>query len=144
MVILTAAVIFAHAAVFAQQPVTTNDAKNTVEKWLKLMDSGEYETCYSMLSSVYIDSIKKGSPKAPKSYWVRNMGSARGELGANESRQVFRMTPARELKSSRGSSRRGSFIIFDIRSSFANRPDTIETVSVQHEGGAWKISSYIF
>jgi len=141
---LAAAVVFISSLALAQQPVSSNDAKVAVERWLRLMDNGEYEACYAMLSSVYIDSIKTGSPNEPKRYWVRNMGTARSSLGLNESRRLFRMTPARQLISSRGSSRPGSYIIFDFQSSFSNEPEVNETISAHLENGEWKISSYIF
>ena len=100
----------------------------TARQWLELVDQGRWDDSYRQFGTAF---RKLNSAKV----WADTSEKVRVPLGAVVSRtflseQEFPAPP-------------NGYEVVKFRTSFANKPDTMETVTLEREGGNWRIVAII-
>jgi hypothetical protein len=133
-IILTVlALCFSTGAIASPNKVDTAAVKIVVEKWLALVDSGQYETSWKRSSELLRSKVSKSDFKD-------QLSKARGPLG----RLLKRELRLKETESSLPGAPDGQYIIFQYVSSFANKENATETVTPHLDKDKhWRISGYV-
>jgi len=92
--------------------------------WLALVDAGDWHGSYAATAKAFRQA---NTPKL----WSDTSRKVVGELGAVESRQFL---GADDVPSPQG------FTMVKFRTDFAHRKGTVETLSLVHEEGTWKVA----
>jgi hypothetical protein len=109
------------SAIAPAQPAVVEAA----QRWLGLLDAGEWEASWLATAQSFqeLNTLEA---------WTAASGQARVPLGAVRSRSMlaYDSVPAPPH----------GYEIVRFRTSFANRADAVETVSLTREGGEWKVA----
>ncbi len=106
-------------------PAAETAAVKSARQWLALVDASDWKGSYNATSQSFrsLNSLE---------VWTKVSESARVPLGAAVSRQLISEEdiPAPPA----------GYQVVKFRTSYANKPDAIETVSLSWEGGAWRVA----
>ncbi|HEY8901411.1 MAG TPA: DUF4019 domain-containing protein [Chthoniobacterales bacterium] len=120
---------------FPASPPKTADERAAVaaaEAWLAGIDAGEYAESWPVASAAFRATITQAS-------WTAALVAARAPLGALKSRTV---KTARSLERLPGTAA-GQFVVMQFATSFANKRNSVETVTfAKAENGVWEASGY--
>ncbi len=106
---------------------TAAQTTRTAGAWLALVDQGRWNDSWTASGEQFRQSITRGS-------WNALIESVRRPLGAVRSRTT--------LNRARVAAARRSYVVVKFRTSFANKPAAIETVSLEREGNEWRVVGY--
>ena len=104
--------------------VSESEASQAARQWLELGDAGRWEDGYRSTAAAF----KKLNTSAK---WTEVSLKVREPLGALKSRVLI---SAEDVPSPQG------YQVVKFRSSFAGKPEAIETVSLVREAGGWKVA----
>ena len=110
---------------------TEDAARKAAEKWLALVDQGQYKDAYKQ-------SSRHGRAQASVEEWepqIRAMRDAAGEM------QQRNFTSAKAAKSMAGAPD-GEYIVLEYATAFAKKANGVETLMMSREGGNWKAAAY--
>jgi len=110
---------------------STKNATGAIEAWLKLVDLGQYGTCWEQTGAWF----KQGSHKDA---WVKQMGAIRQAFGTLLSRKVKSV----EYKTQIPRMPPGVYVNITYDSSFANVKDAYEEVGATYDDGKWQPLGY--
>ena len=128
--VLAALVIF--TAVLASDPDSRAAARESALEWLTLVDSKEYSDSWEQAASLF-------KSKVTREQWTSAIRSARGPLGAIQSRSFLGAVYKTELPGAPD----GEYVIIQYRASFAKKAEAVETITpMLDKDGAWRISGY--
>ncbi|QMW23160.1 helix-turn-helix domain-containing protein [Sandaracinobacteroides saxicola] len=108
-------------------PVATTAESATVataRHWLALLDAGDWNASYQATGTAF-RSLNSGAT------WAAASEKARAPLGAAISRDLVSVSDVPAPPN--------GYWMVKFRTRFARRPDAIETVSLEHEGGEWRV-----
>lgn len=106
-------------------------AQKSCDAWLHLVDNQKYGESWSEASSFFRGHIHQQQ-------WVDMVKGARTPLGALKSRKVSKVTTATTLPGAAD----GEYTVIQFQSSFQNKADAVETVTMMKDGGAWRTAGY--
>jgi len=115
----------------AQDPRAT-DAQKEARKWLELTDRGDAQASWKAAGKQFQNAIT-----AEK--WGDSLKQVRPSLGALSERALL----STQFTNSFAGAPDGDSALLVFRSSFANKTDSRETVTLQREGdGPWRVIGY--
>jgi hypothetical protein len=119
-----------HAAADSQPQ--TQDAVSAAQKWLALIDGGNYSETWKQASAIFRGAVTESG-------WENSMNTFRQPLGDLVSRKLKSAQRMTELPGVPD----GQYVIMQFETSFANKKSTIETVTFMLEkDGQWKSAGY--
>ncbi len=129
-------------AVFAQQQLTEEQkevvsakitaAVEAAESWLAVVDSGKYGESWEKSAQFFKD-------KVPEGQWETSLRQVREPLGSLVSREVSNYQYLTYVPGAP----KGEYVVIQFKTSFAEKPDSIETVTPMLDSdGQWRISGY--
>jgi len=107
------------------------NAEQVARAWLETIDAWEYWASWEQSASILQQAITK-------SEWEKSIGWIRGIYGKRIKRELFSSLYKTELPWAPD----GEYVIFQYKTSFENKKNTIETVTPLLEDGEWKVSGY--
>lgn len=121
-------VCVAHGAVTMQE----KDALAAAEKWLFMVDKGEYAETWKEASEYFKTVVTEEE-------WVQSLQAVRKPLGQLASRKVESLTHKTSLLNAPD----GEYVVIQFKSFFENNKSGVETVTPQMEkDGKWRVSGY--
>lgn len=110
----------------------TGEAVTAAERWLSLVDKGQYGQSWEQAASIF-----KG--RVPKSQWEQQVAGVRGPLGKVLSRKLR----AKQLLTSAPGVPDGQYVVIDFDTSFENKPASAERITpMKDKDGSWRVSGY--
>lgn len=121
------------AGASAQQPLAYPlQAKESAEKWLTMVDQGQYKQSWKDAAQIFQSSVSEQN-------WEKAVSAVRSPLGNVLARE---MISSKALSSVPGGPD-GSYVVFQYRTSFQNKKNAIETVTpMLDKDGQWHVSGY--
>jgi Protein of unknown function (DUF4019) len=114
------------------QTETGQLAQQSAEKWLALIDSGEYGESWQEAAELFKSRVTKDQ-------WQNALKTTRLPLGKLQSRKVKSTTETKTLPGAPD----GQYVVIRYDSSFEQKQSAVETVTAMMEkDGAWRISGY--
>ena len=110
-------------------------ALTTANKWLSMVDAGNYAQSYEMFPA----RIRSGGDASEKN-WISYLRSRRAPLGRLLSRKFVKAGFSRTLLGSPD----GYYEFFLYKSSFQRKAQAVESMTLTKESGHWQVSGYRF
>ncbi len=140
---LTLAVILLLAmpgSVFARQAGPRNDphaadeiaAERQALGFLGYLDSGRYADSYAYTGMLIRNQLDQAS-------FSSQVEQARAGTGPLQTRQLMDASYSTVVQ---GAPQGGQYVVLHYRTSFANRPDAVETLTLAFAKGYWRVSGY--
>jgi hypothetical protein len=130
VVVLLAAGSVLSAEKAAEKP--EDAALAAAEKWLKLIDAGDYAKSYDEAAALF-----KGAMTQEK--WRLAVNGARRPLG----KVISRKLKSREYTTTVPDAPAGQYVVIQFETAFERRHDTVETVTPMLDpDGSWRVSGY--
>ena len=118
---------------FAQDP-NLKAATYASQAWLALVDAGHYAESWESAAPWFQQKISREQ-------WGQTMTSFRAPLGQLMSRQLMHA----DYETNPPDAPAGTYYVIHFRSTFADYPTVIETVTTMQEpNGQWRVSGYYF
>lgn len=116
----------------AQGPAKEKAAVAAAEKWLSMVDSGNYGRSWREAAGYFRKAVTEEQ-------WVQSLKTVRNPLGKLISRKIESTTYAKSLPGAPD----GEYIVIQFKTSFGNKESAIETVTPMLEkDGDWRVSGY--
>ena len=106
-------------------------ARAAAEKWLAILDAGDYGKAWDQTAKAFRDNVKREQ-------WVESLPKTRGALGAVKSRSA----EVSSFKPSLPGMPEGDYVTVRFATSFEKKNDAQELVTLVYEGGAWRPLGY--
>ncbi len=117
---------------FASAQVKEKAALAAAEKWLLLVDAGNYGHSWREASGYFKNFVTEKQ-------WMESLNAAREPLGKVISREV----ESKKYKKSLPGAPDGEYVVIKFLSSFVNKKFAVETVILAVEkDGMWRLSGY--
>jgi len=128
--VLIAALIAISASAFAQKPEDL--ARQSAEKWLALVDSGNYAESWQQASSIFKGAVNNDQ-------WQKMLHGSRDPLGKLISRKLKSAQHTTTLPGAPD----GEYVVIQYDSSFEHKQSAVETVTpMLDKDGQWRVSGY--
>lgn len=101
------------------------------QAWLEKIDKGHYGESWDTASDLLKMTVTKED-------WQQLMTKTRHSLGAVKSRQIVDQRTAKDPKGLPA----GDYIVMVYKTSFANKPESNELVTLILQGGQWRVLTY--
>lgn len=99
--------------------------------WLKLVDNSQYQQSWIESSSLFQEQVSEQT-------WLGAMNLIRAPLAKVNSRKKI----SEEEMQSPPNAPAGEYVVFQFKTSFANKDDAIETVTVVKQDMQWRVVGY--
>ena len=120
------------ASVAVAQDDNTQAAQQSAERWLAIVDKGNYADSYDEAASIFKLAITKAD-------WVQKVRAARGPLGKLESRKLKHA----QYETSLPGAPDGKYVVILYDTSLENKKSAVETVvPTLDKDGQWRVSGY--
>jgi hypothetical protein len=120
------------APVAVAQDDNTQAAQQSAERWLAIVDKGDYADSYDEAASIFRLAITKAD-------WVQKVRAARGPLGKLESRKLKHA----QYETSLPGAPDGKYVVILYDTSLENKKSAVETVvPTLDKDGQWRVSGY--
>jgi hypothetical protein len=120
------------APVAVAQDDNTQAAQQSAERWLAIVDKGDYADSYDEAASIFKLAITKAD-------WVQKVRAARGPLGKLESRKLKHA----QYETSLPGAPDGKYVVILYDTSLENKKSAMETiVPTLDRDGRWRVSGY--
>lgn len=106
-------------------------ARGAAEKWLAILDAGDYGKAWDQTAKAFRDKVKREQ-------WVESLPKTRGALGAAKSRTV----EVSSFKPSLPGMPDGDYVTVRFSTNFEKKNDAQELVTLVYEDGAWRPLGY--
>ena len=107
-------------------------AQKAAQKWLGLVDSGQYDLSWDTAAALLKNAITKAQ-------WHQTISGVRPPMGRLISRNLISATYTTALPGAPD----GEYVVIQFRSSFSNKKSAIETVTpMKNPDGIWQVSGY--
>lgn len=106
-------------------------ARAAAEKWLAILDAGDYGKAWDQTAKAFRDRVKREQ-------WVEGLPKTRGALGAALSRTV----EVSSFKPSLPGMPDGDYVTVRFSTRFEKKNDAQELVTLVYEDGAWRPLGY--
>lgn len=125
-------IILIHVGALAQNSGKEKAAVASAEKWLALVDSGQYAESWKAAATYFRNNVTEQK-------WNEAMQGIRKPLGELVSRKL----KAAAYKSSLPGAPDGEYVVMQFDSSFSNKKAAVETVTdVLDNDGKWRAAGY--
>lgn len=108
-----------------------DEASTSGQKWLSLLDDQKYEESWNQAASMFRDQVKQEQ-------WVVALKRSREPLGA----LVSRTSPRVEFTKSLRGAPDGEYAIIHFATTFKNKGDVTERLTLVKEDGRWQAAAY--
>ncbi|MEJ2200199.1 MAG: DUF4019 domain-containing protein [Desulfuromonadaceae bacterium] len=131
VLVISLAVFLLTLAAFAD-PTKEKAAVGAAENFLQLIDSGQFAASWEVCSSLFKQQV-------PKQQWIRQLESILPTLGPLADRKLKSQQYTRSLPGAPD----GEYVVIQFSSAFANKRNTLETVTpMLDRDGQWRVSGY--
>jgi hypothetical protein len=113
------------------QSVKEMAARLAAEKWLGIVDSGDYGKAWDQSARKFRESVTRQQ-------WLESLPKSRGTLGAMKSRRV----EVASYKSSLPGMPEGDYVTVRFATQFAKKDEAQEMVTLVFEDGSWRPLGY--
>jgi Protein of unknown function (DUF4019) len=125
-------VILTPAALVAQHEAEEKAAVTAGQKWLGLIDAGQYAESWKEASTMFRAAVSQQQ-------WEQQLRAVRKPLGELVSRQIKNKTYATSLPGAPD----GEYVVMQFETSFQNKKSAVETVTAKlDEDGTWRMAGY--
>ena len=133
MRLLFLASLLAIAAAHMTVAATAEEEASTAagQKWLTLLDDQKYEESWSQAGSMFRDQVTQQQ-------WLVSLKRFRDPLGSLVSRTASRVDFAKSLRGAPD----GDYAIIHFTTSFKNKNDVTERLTLVKEDGKWQTAAY--
>lgn len=100
-------------------------------EWLSLVDAKEYKKSWDEAAPFFQERVAEND-------WVQMIRLARGPLGEVKSREL----KGAQYSTSLPGAPDGEYVVIQFQTQFANKADSVETITPMKAGGRWKVSGY--
>lgn len=118
-------------AATAHADENTDAAVTAAKQWLALVDAKDYKKSWDEAAPFFKERVTAGE-------WVKMLGLARGPFGDVKSRELQSATYTTTLPGAPD----GEYVVIQFQTQFANKADSVETITPMKAEGAWKVSGY--
>lgn len=118
-------------AVRAQADEKTDSAVTAAKAWLALVDAKEYKRSWQEAAPFFKERVKEQQ-------WTEIITAVRKPFGKMESRKLI----SAESKTSLPGAPDGEYVLIQFKTSFADKHDSVETVTPMKVDGTWRVSGY--
>ena len=108
-----------------------DEASKAGEKWLSLLDNQKYEESWTQASSMFRDQVTQDQ-------WLVSLKRFRDPLGTLVSRAISRLDFTTSLRGAPD----GEYAIIHFTTSFKNKNDVTERLTLVKEDGKWQMAAY--
>lgn len=116
----------------AADQAVVDEATKAADRWLKLVDAGDYKQSWDSASSLFRNAVTKDR-------WARQVSSVRKPLGALVSRKLKSAQYATSLPGAPD----GKYVVIQYDSSLQNKSAAVETVTpMLDKDGQWRVAGY--
>ncbi|HXM34427.1 MAG TPA: DUF4019 domain-containing protein [Pyrinomonadaceae bacterium] len=116
----------------ASDQTAVDEATKAADRWLKLVDAGDYKQSWDTASSLLKNAVTGDQ-------WAQQVGTARKPLGALVSRKLKSAQYATSLPGAPD----GKYVVIQYESVFQNKSAAVETVTpMLDQDGQWRVSGY--
>ena len=116
----------------AADQTAVDEATRAADRWLKLVDAGDYKQSWDTASSLLKNAVTEDQ-------WAQQVGTARKPLGALVSRKLKSTQYATSLPGAPD----GKYVVIQYESVFQNKSAAVETVTpMLDQDGQWRVSGY--
>ena len=130
IIVTSLAMVLVTAQSFAGE--TEDQAVKVAEKWLDLVDRGDYVESWQNAASLFRSAVTVEQ-------WQQALNAARRPLGDLKWRKL---KGAKYMTSLPGAPD-GEYVVIQFDASFANKKEAVETVTpMRDEDGVWRVSGY--
>lgn len=109
----------------------TDPAVTAAKEWLALVDAENYEKSWQEAAPFFKEKVKKEQ-------WAQMAAAARKPFGKVETRELV----SAEHKASLSGAPDGEYVVIQFKAKFANKPDSVETITPMKADGVWRVSGY--
>lgn len=110
---------------------SSQEAQASAEAWLSLVDNQKYAESWAESSSMFQSRVAQQK-------WMEMSKSVREPLGQVTARKLLTVTFAKSLPGAPD----GDYAVLRFQSSFKNKADAVETVTLVLDGGKMKSAGY--
>jgi len=128
LLVCGAFVIFATSA---QADDKTAAAVESAKRWLALVDGAQYAKSWQEAAPFFKAQVNA-------KIWEEQISAVRAPLGKAESRELVGAQFVNELPGAP----EGEFVVIQFKTDFANKPDSVETITPMMVDGSWRVSGY--
>jgi hypothetical protein len=116
----------------AADQAAVDEATNAADRWLKLVDAGDYKQSWNTACSLFRNAVTADQ-------WAQQVGSVRKQVGALVSRKL----KSAQYTTSLPGAPDGKYVVIQYDSVFQNKSDAVETVTpMLDKDGQWRVSGY--
>src|SRR6202171_1999629 len=116
----------------ASDQTAVDEATKAADRWLKLVDAGDYKQSWDTASSLLKNAVTEDQ-------WAQQVGTVRKPLGALVSRKLKSAQHATSLPGAPD----GKYVVIQYESVFQNKSAAVETVTpMLDQDGQWRVSGY--
>ena len=106
-------------------------ARVTAERWVALIDAGEYGKAWDQCAKAFRERVKREQ-------WVEGIPKSREPFGAMKSRRV----EVSSFKTTLAGMPDGEYVTVRFATTFEKQQDVQELITLVYEGGAWRPLGY--
>lgn len=106
-------------------------ATAAAQKWLALIDAGDYGKAWDMCASLFKQRVKRDD-------WIQSLPSARGAFGAAKERKREVASYSTRLSGAPD----GEYVTVRFNTQFDKKQDAQELLTLLYEDGAWRPTGY--
>jgi hypothetical protein len=110
---------------------TSDEASQSGEAWLTLIDTQKYADSWKEASTYFRSRV-------PRDEWVSMVKGARMPLGNVNSRAVKNVTTKKSLPGAPD----GEYTLIQYQTSYQNKASATETLTLMKDGGKWRVAGY--
>ena len=115
----------------AQADEKTDAAVATAKQWLALVDAKEYKKSWEEAAPFFKERVSEKD-------WGKMIHLARGPFGDVKSREL----KGAKYTTSLPGAPDGEYVVIQFNTGFANKADSVETITPMMADGNWKVSGY--
>ena len=131
-IVMAAGLVLLAATLFASDDAARRSGEDCAKAWLAVVDSGRYAESWKQASSLFRRQVTAEQ-------WEKALDSVRSPLG----RLVSRAVRSAEFTRSLPGAPDGEYVVVQYDSSFENKKQGIETVTVMKDSDeAWRVGGY--
>lgn len=109
----------------------TDTAVAAAKEWLALVDGKEYKKSWEEAAPFFKERVTEND-------WVKMIHLARGPFGDVKSREL----KSAKYSTSLPGAPDGEYVVIQFQTAFANKADSVETITPMKTDGLWKVSGY--
>lgn len=115
----------------AQADEKTHAAVAAAKEWLAVVDSKEYKKSWHEAAPFFKAHVKE-------TQWEEQISTVRGPLGKAVSRELI----GTQFTTILPGAPEGQYVVIQFKTNFADKPNSVETITPMMADGAWRVSGY--